>query len=82
MRIDIYQAGDDRILLVLDGKGIPHISGKGSEFLEGLKHERQVDLINLPAGLPRDEVKKSIDERGYYAARYSATITEVDIQEK
>lgn len=82
MRIDIYRAGDDRILLVLDGKGIPRITGDGSAFLEGLEPERQVDFHELPAGLQHDEVKRSLNDRGYYAARYSATITEVEIQER
>lgn len=80
MRVDIFRALD-RVLIVKDGEGIPRISGAGSEFLDGLAFERQVDFTKLPTGLNSAQVKQSLDERGFYAARQSATITEVEIQD-
>jgi len=80
MRVDIFQV-QDRTLIVEDGKGIPRISGEGSEFLDGMVFQRQVDLSNIPTGLDRDAVLQSLQARGYFATRYSSGVNEIDIQE-
>jgi len=80
MRVDIFQV-QDRTLIVEDGKGIPNISGEGSKFLEGMVFQRQVDLADIPTGLNSAEVTQSLQERGYYAVRYSSGVTEVEIQD-
>lgn len=82
MLVDIYRdEAQEKILIVEDGKGVPRISGEGSKFLEDLTFQRQVDFKDLPAGLQTEEVKGSISNRGFYAARQSVTVTEVEIQD-
>ena len=82
MLVDIYRdEAQEKILIVEDGKGVPRISGEGSKFLEGLTFQRQVDFKDLPAGLQTEEVKGSISNRGFYAARQSVTVTEAEIQD-
>ncbi|MFL1552574.1 hypothetical protein ACI77I_26420 [Pseudomonas sp. D47] len=82
MLVDIYRdPGLDRILIVEDGKGIPRISGIGSNFLKDLTFHRQVDFTDLPSGLQSEEVMASLKERGFYAARQTVTVTEVEIQD-
>ncbi|MHB2241707.1 hypothetical protein [Pseudomonas fluorescens] len=71
----------DKILIVEDGKGIPRISGAGSKFLKDLTFHRQVDFKDLPIGLQNEEVMASLKERGFYAARQTVTVTEVEIQD-
>ncbi|WP_085600375.1 hypothetical protein [Pseudomonas sp. B10(2017)] len=80
MQVDIYR-DQDRILIVEDGKGIPRISGAGSEFLNGLTFERRVAIESLPTGLKQAEVLQSLRDKGFYAARQQATLTEVEIQD-
>ncbi|PNA03544.1 MULTISPECIES: hypothetical protein [unclassified Pseudomonas] len=82
MLVDIYRDEVlDKILIVEDGKGIPRISGKGSQFLKDLTFQRQVDFKDLPTGLQSEEVMASLKERGFYAARQTVTVTEVEIQD-
>lgn len=82
MLVDIYRdEALDRILIVKDGKGIPRISGEGSKFLKDLTFHRQVDFKDLPMGLQSEEVKASLKGRGFYAARQTVTVTEVEIQD-
>lgn len=84
MRIDIYRDYIlSKILIVEDGFSISRISDEGSEFLNDLSFQVQVDLdfTPLPPGLNNSEVLASLKERNYYAARYSPTITEVNIQD-
>ncbi|WDH25091.1 hypothetical protein [Pseudomonas chlororaphis] len=82
MRVDIYRdQALDKILIVEDGKGIPRISGEGSKFLDGLAFQRQIDFKELPTGLQSDKVMQSLKNRGFYAARQTVTITEVEIQD-
>ena len=82
MRVDIYRdQALDRILIVEDGKGIPRISGEGSKFLDGLMFQSQIDFEDLPTGLKNEEIMQSLKDRGFYAARQSVTITEVEIQD-
>lgn len=80
MLVDIYR-DLDRILIIKDGEEISRISDAGSVFLDGLEFVRKVDLTKLPTGLNNAQVKQSLDERGFYAARQAATITEVEIQD-
>lgn len=80
MQVDIYR-DLDRLLIVEDSKGIPRISGAGSVFLDGLAFERRVAIENLPTGLKQAEVLRSLKEKGFYAARQHATLTEVEIQD-
>ncbi|WP_236192750.1 hypothetical protein [Pseudomonas glycinae] len=82
MLVDIYRdEALDRILIVEDGKGIPQISGEGSKFLKDLTFHRQVDFKDLPTALQSEEVMASLKERGFYAARQTVTVTEVEIQD-
>lgn len=84
MRVDIYRDyALTKILIVEDGIGIPRISGEGSEFLSDLSFQVQIDLTStpLPPGVNKNEALASLKAHGYYAARYSPTITEVDIQD-
>lgn len=80
MQVDIYR-DQDRFLIVEDGKGIPRISGPGSVFLDGLIFERRVAIESLPTGLKQEEVLQSLRDKGFYAARQRATLTEVEIQD-
>lgn len=82
MRVDIYRdQGLNKILIVEDGKGIPRISGEGSKFMDGLVFQQQVELKDLPIGLKGERVIESIKNRGFYAARQSVTVTEIEIQD-
>lgn len=82
MLVDIYHDEvQDKILIVEDGKEIPRISGEGSKFLKDLTFHRKVDFKNLPIGLQSEEVMASLKERGFYAARQTVTVTEVEIQD-
>ena len=82
MQVDIYRDQElHRILIVEDGKEIPRISGEGSNFLDGLVFQRKVDFKDLPTGLQSEQVMQSLTERGFYAARQTGTVTEVEIQD-
>lgn len=82
MLVDIYCDDDlNRILIVEEGKGIPRISGEGSKFLKDLSFHRQVEFKDLPTGLQSEDVMASLKEHGFYAARQTVTITEVEIQD-
>jgi hypothetical protein len=82
MLVDIYRdEALDRILIVEDGKEIPRISGEGSKFLKGLTFHRKAEFKDLPTGLQSEEVMASLKERGFYAARQTVTVTEVEIQD-
>lgn len=84
MLVDIFHHPvQDRILLIKDGKGISNISDLGSEFLDGLVFLRQIDIDvdGLPSGLSVDEVMQSLAEKSFYAAKYSAEIREIEIQD-
>ncbi|AZF48585.1 hypothetical protein [Pseudomonas sp. R2-7-07] len=81
MLVDIYRdKALDKILIVEDGKEIPRISGEGSKFMEGLTFHGQVDFKDLPMGLQSEKVMDSLSKRGFYAARQTVTVTEVEIQ--
>lgn len=77
---DRYQT---KILLIEDGKEISGLSDSAPEFLSDLVFERQIDTsqVALPPGLNNEEVLNSLKERGYYAAHYSASLVEVELQD-
>lgn len=84
MLIDIKKdRNQTKILLIEDGREISGLSDSAPEFLRDLLFERQIDTSQtpLPPGLNNEEVLKSLRERGFYAAHYSASLVEVELQD-